>query len=179
MGVAVLRDMMERRYHEIKATFKRNSKAQGFKFSEDVFSESYLKCHEALKTKNMTEDEIIKYLWMSFVNNTRKAYRDIKHHVDIVEYLEDNDIPDTVYDERRYKIADTIVNSVKNKFEKEEFDAWCMHFVNNKSYEELKEMGYTFNFHNVFRNINNYIKKTLPKEDNEYCTILHEIIKKK
>lgn len=176
MGVAVLRDMMEKHYHEIKETFKRNSKAHGFTFSEDIFSDSYLKCHEALKNKIMTEDEIIRYLWISFANNTKKSYRDAKHHLDIVEFMEDNDIPDTLYDERRYELTDIIIKSIKSKFSKEEVDAWYMHFTQNKNYEDLKQMGYTFNFHNVFRNINNYIKKTLPRENENFKTLLNEIM---
>lgn len=179
MGVAILRDMIEKHYHEIKDTFQRNSKAQGFVFNEDIFSESYLKCHEALKDRTMTEDEIIRYLWMSFVNNTRKAYRDTKYHLDITEYLEKYDTPYTTYDESKFKIVDIVVNAVRTKFKKDEFDAWYKHFVENKNYAELSNMGYTFNFHNVFRNINNYIKKTLPKENSEYKTLITELLKRK
>lgn len=178
MGANVLRDVMERRYHEIKTLFKRASKTHGLRFSEDTFSDSYIKCYNALQTKTLTEQEVIKYLWSAFVNNTKKTYRNIKYNIDIVDFLEENDIPDISYDERRYITVDIILDAIKKEFDENEVKAWYMHFAENKSYEDLIKLGYSFNFHNVFRNINNYIKNKLPKINREYKNLITEILKK-
>lgn len=178
MGVAVLRDMMEKRYHEIKSLFKRASKTYGYNFNEDIFSEVYIKCFNALQTKNMSEIEITKYLWTAFINNTKKESKKTIYTIDIVEFLENDDVEDITYDETRYKAVDIIIENVKAKFNKAEFDAWYLHFMENKTYEELKILGYDFNFHNVFRNINNFIKIKLPKMNKEFKTIIKERFRK-
>lgn len=125
----------------------------------------------------MTEKETIKYLWSAFVNNTRKGYRKIKYTIDITELLESDDIPDSTYDETKFKAVDILIEYVKQNFSKEEFTAWYLHFAENKSYEELNKMGYNFNYHNLFRNINNHIKNKLPKENQEYNTIIKDMLK--
>lgn len=182
MGANVFRDMMEKNYHEIKTLFKKASKAHHFVFSEDTFSEAYIKCYKALqkKTNEMDEKEVLRYFWLAFVNNTRKGYRKTKYSIDITELLEsDEDIPDSVYDETKFKAVDILIEHVKQEFTEDEFKAWYLHFAENKSYEDLKEMGYNFNFHNVFRNINNYVRNKLPKENLEFNNILKDLLKQK
>jgi hypothetical protein len=104
--------------------------------------------------------------------------RTIDIRQDIVDFLEENDIPDISYDERRYITVDIILDAIKKEFDENEVKAWYMHFAENKSYEDLIKLGYSFNFHNVFRNINNYIKNKLPKINREYKNLITEILKK-
>ena len=126
----------------------------------------------------MNETQIIQYFWVSFVNNTKKEYRKKQYKVEKVEIEEAEYVLDEPYDDRRTCIYETIIDNVKNKFNKNEFESWFLHFTENKSYEELTQMGYiNINFHNVFRNINNYIKNKLAKENNEYKNIINEIFK--
>jgi hypothetical protein len=188
MGVVTLQYIMEKDFHNIKTKFKRASLKNGIIFDEDIFIDTYLKCCDYLKDTNMDEKQIIQYYWVSFVNNTKKEAKkkiykveetyieDSLQNDDDSEYINELEIIDETYDDRRYRVYDFIIDYVKNNFDEQSFKSWYLHFVNNIDYEKLKSMGYTnINFHNVFRNINNAIKNKLPKENKEYKTIIKEI----
>ena len=176
MREVTLDEILEKRFHEIIFNFQKASRKNGIVFNEDIFMDTYIKCSKKLNDKNMNETQIIQYFWTAFVNNTKKSYRDKKTHIDIDEYEEILDIIDEPYDDRRCKVYDIITKYVEDNFTKEEYKTWFLHFVENKSYNDLINMGYNnINFHNVFRNINNHIKNNLPKENKEYKEIINEI----
>lgn len=180
MGVISLRDIIEKRYHEIKNNFIRASKKNHFVFSEDTFIDTYIKCCDLLETMNLNEKETLNYFWAAFVNNSKKTYRKTKYSIDKIEIAEEADnILDENYDDRRYNAVDIILDNVKKRFNNDEYTAWYLHFAENKSYEELAKLGYNFNFHNIFRNINNYVRNKLPKENEQFKNIITEIFKKK
>jgi hypothetical protein len=109
-----------------------------------------------------------------------KTYRKTKYSIDKIEIAEEADnILDENYDDRRFNAVDIILDSVKKRFNNDEYTAWYLHFAENKSYEELAKLGYNFNFHNIFRNINNYVRNKLPKENEQFKNIITEIFKKK
>ena len=88
---------------------------------------------------------------------------------------ENSDVIDEVYNDTKYNIYDIINESVLNKYGDKTFIIWKLHFIDNKTYEELEEMGYTnINFHNLFRQITNYIKNRLPKENEIYKSLVKE-----
>jgi uncharacterized phage-associated protein len=119
-------------------------------------------------------------IYIFFLNKNKKTHRNIKYNIDIVDFLEENDIPDISYDERRYMTVDIILDAIKREFEDDEVKAWYLHFAENKTYDELVKMGYdNINFHNSFRNINNYIKNQLPRENKKFKNIVKEIFNKK
>ena len=176
MGVISLQDVMEKRFHEIKTNFKRASVRNNITFDYDIFIETYIKCCEHLTNTDMNEKQLIQYFWVSFLNNMKKELRKKFYKIEVVDIEEAMDILDETYDERKYKAFDYILTYVESNFDKDLFKAWTLHFIENKSYEELIKMGYTnINFHNAFRNINNSIKNKLPKENKDYNTIINEI----
>jgi ATP-dependent Lon protease len=178
MGGVTLNGILEKRFHEIILNFKKASRRHNITFNEDIFMDTYIKCCERLNEKDLDENQIIQYFWVSFVNNTKKSYRNNKITVDIDEYEEVLDIIDEPYDDRRLRVYDIITKYVETKFP-DDYKMWYLHFAENKSYNELKKLGYeNVNFHNVFRNINNYIKNNLPKQNKEYKTIINEIFRK-
>ena len=180
MGVILLQEIMEKRFHEIRENFKRASAKNDMVFSDDVFIDTYITCCEHLKNNNMNESQIIQYFWVSFTNNIKKSYRKSINNVNKVDIEEAYDVIDETYDDRRVKAYDIIIEHVKSQFSKEEYEVWHHHFINGKSYEELINMGYCkVNFHNIFRNINHYIKTKLPKENKEFAIIIKEIFRKK
>lgn len=188
MGANLLRDIVEKRFPELQTNFKRAATRNAIIFDEDVFIDTYIKCCEQLEDTKMDEKQIIQYFWVSFLNNVRKEYRKKSYLVEKIDindaFFEENSEEveplDEPYDDRRYKIYDTIVNYVKTIYGEDAFKAWFLHFADNKSYDELEELGYTnMNFHNIFRNINNSVKNKLPKENKEYNTIIKEIFRKK
>ena len=103
----------------------------------------------------------------------RKNFRVSKYTPKLRELKqEDESIIDYEYDDSKYELYDIIINSVTNRFGENNTNIWKLHFVDNKSYNDLFEMGYNeINFHNLFRQINFYIKNILPKE-NERAKIL-------
>lgn len=81
------------------------------------------------------------------------------------------------YNDNFFKLFDMVKNAVINKFGLDNFKVWSLHFINHKSYEELKTMGMeNINFHNLFRQINFYIKNTLPKDNKKFKKLLDETL---
>lgn len=182
MGGVSLQDVMGKRFREIKRNFQRASFRNGFKFDEDVFIDTYIKCCEHLKNTDMDEKQLIQYYWVSFVNNMKKEYRQKFYRIEEVEIKDEEEIEiiDENYDDRREKVYDYIISHVKENFDNDSFKMWYLHFAENKDYEDLKNMGYIdTNFHNLFRNINNSIKNKLPKINKDYNNIIQEIFRKK
>jgi cyclopropane fatty-acyl-phospholipid synthase-like methyltransferase len=178
MGALLLQEIMEQHFHELESNFKCAAAKQGYTFDYDIFIDTYIKCNESLKHKNVDKEQIINYFWVSFINNTKKDYNK-KNKIKLTDLEEASEIIDEPYDDRRIKVYETIIQNVQKKFSSDEFKAWYLHVVENKSYDDLSKMGYNINFHNTFRNINNYIKNKLPKENKEYKNIVKEIFKTK
>ena len=139
----------------------------------DLFNESFIKCYEAIKDRNFDEESTIKYFTV-ILNNTFKKSKKKNIKFEDVYAVDEEDIYEIEeHSETRFNISDIINESVKKIFGEKKYTAWKLHFVNNKSYDELIEMGYDdINFHNLFRQINAYIKNKLPKENEVYKSLL-------
>lgn len=180
MGVLTLQYVMEKRFHNIKQNFQRASLRNNITFDYDVFIETYIKCNESTKNSKMDEKQLIQYFWVSFLNNSKKELKKKLYKVEEIDIVDEDgneiEIIDETFDDRKYRIFDYIVDHVKENFDENSFNIWYLHFAENKSYEELKSMGYTnINFHNTFRNINNSIKFKLPKINKDYDSLVKEI----
>jgi hypothetical protein len=179
MGAKLLREIMETRFHEIQNNFKCASKKMGYTFDYDIFIETFIKCDEKLKNKDVTEEQIIQYFWVAFSNNLKKDFNK-RSKISIVDLEEASEVIDEPYDDRRTFIYETMMKHIEANFKPHEVKAWYLHFAENKTYDELVKMGYdNINFHNSFRNINNYIKNQLPRENKNFKNIVNEIFKKK
>ena len=121
----------------------------------------------------MTNISHISYFWTAYANNLRKSQRVSKFkpkscvitdiHSATTEYEED--FKDLLYD--------IIQIAVDSKFGTGVTNIWKLHFIDNKTYEELELMRYEgINFHNLFRQINFYIKNVLPKENEVFKKLL-------
>lgn len=177
MGAILLREIMSTRFHEIQENFKRASCKCGVKFDYDIFIDTYMKCDEILQHKDVTEEQVLKYFWVAFLNNSKKDYKQ-KQKITKVNIEEAEEIAYEEYDDRRLIVHETIINYVRENFSEIEFDAWYLHFVENKDYKDLENMGFVgINFHNLFRNINNGIKNKLPKLNKTYKRLIKEIFK--
>ena len=193
-------------------------------FDEDVFNDTYIKCYEILKNREITEEGVKYYFWVAFLNNTRKKYRHSKfkpllcelnenfcsndNDFDSDEEENDNEIivsnestalfdeenynilnpnisnddtniknQDKKYNDNYFKLCDIVKNAIIEKFGKEVFRVWSLHFIKHKSYKELEMMGINnINFHNLFRQVNFYVKTTLPKNNKDFRKLLNETI---
>lgn len=175
MEVISLQNIISKKYNEIQRNFMCASAKINLKYDSDVFFDTYLKCCETLKDRKLTETNIIQYFWTAFANNSRKKYRKSKYKPDFIELSENQDTIEETYSDNKYCICDIINESIMKKFGDYSFKIWTLHFIENKSYEELTKMGYNnVNFHNLFRQINNYVKNKLPKENETYKILLKE-----
>lgn len=177
MGAILLREIMEEQFHEIMENFKRASMKNRITFDYDIFIETYIKCDEKIKNKDLTKEQIIQYFWVAFLNNTKNKNKQMSK-INMVDVENAAEILDEPYDERRTIVYETIINYVQSNFNEIEFKVWYLHYAENKTYDELTEMGYTnINFHNLFRRINSNLETKLPKQDKKYKTIIKEIFK--
>lgn len=155
-------------YCEIVKKYKCATYSLGMTFDQDVFHDTYIKCEQTLRNKNITKDDIMKYLWVSYINNLRKSKQYTKYKPKMYDMNESSyNIIDenNCHYEERFAIYNIIKNEVINEYGEDEFVVWYLHFGEGKTYEDLEKMGYTnFNFHNLFRSINRYVKNKLLKK---------------
>lgn len=176
MRVNVLEQIITNNYDTIKTNFKIACGKKNIIFDDDLFNDTYLNCFHALNEKDISEKNAIQYFWTAYSNNNRKKYRTSKYipKLNVLDEKYDN-ICDIEYDENKYQIFDILIKSVTNKFGNENSNLWQLHFIENKTYNQLKEMGHkTINFHNLFRQINSYIKNILPKENRHFKKLIYE-----
>lgn len=142
----------------------------------DLFNDSFLACYETLKDRNFDEESTIKYFTTVLINNFKKGKKKKTIKFEDIYAVDESDICDPdKHSETECEIYDIINEKVEQKFGETNHLVWKLHFIDNKSYDDLIKMGYTnINFHNLFRQINSYIKTKLPKED-EY---LYELLNK-
>ena len=70
-------------YDTIKEEFKNKSKKYGLRFNEDIYSDTMLKCYEAIQKDEGKEIDVIAYFWTSFKYNTiNEGKKWINHTVD-------------------------------------------------------------------------------------------------
>lgn len=177
MSTNILENIIANKYETIKTNFKIACGKKNIIFDEDLFNDTYLNCFNALNGKNITEKNAIQYFWAAYSNNNRKKCR-VSKYKPILKTLDEkyDDINDEKYCEKKYQIFDILVNSVTSKFGSEISNLWLLHFIENKTYNDLIEMGYkNTNFHNLFRKINSYIKNVLPQKTPQLKNLLYEV----
>jgi hypothetical protein len=141
MGAILLREIMEKKFHEIMENFKRGTQKLGIKFDYDIFINTYMKCNDMLVEKDINEEQIIQYFWVAFLNNSKKNFKQLSKYT-LVDLEEAAEVLDEPYDERRTIVYETIIDNVKSNFKEEEFKTWYLHFAKNKSYEDLAREMY-------------------------------------
>lgn len=141
----------------------------------DLFNESFIKCYEVIKDRDFDEETTIKYFTKVLNNSFKKTKKKNIKFEDIYAADEDDIHEIEKLCEMRSIICDIINESVKKTFGEKKHTAWKLHFMYNKTYDELVEMGYDdIKFHNLFRQINSYIKNKLPKENEKYKFLLEK-----
>ena len=144
--------------------------------NKDLFNESFIKCYDAIKDRDFDEETTVKYFTTVLSNNFKKRKRKDIQFTDIHGVNEDDIYKIENHCEDRYDVSDIINESVKKQFGERKHLIWKLHFVENRTYDDLIKMGYTdVNFHNLFRQINSYIKTRLPKENEEYRLLLNKL----
>lgn len=150
---------ISKRFFEIRNNFKIKILHLGFCFDEDIFSETLLKCNEALSKYSLNNDNMLFYFWRAFKNNT---LRDLTYSrnklrsefpIDVIEKVEVN-----IIDEYFEKISRQIIQN----FGYEAYNSLILH-TNGMPYETLCNITNINNLKYRFRRIREYIRQRLPK----------------
>lgn len=177
MQEITLTTIITKDFLKIKNNFKCASSKNSIKFDDDIFIDTYLKCEESLKKHQLNDEaNIIRYFWVSYFNNMKKSFRTSKYRQPLLELNENYDIEDTIYDSKKYDLCDIINEEIIGKFGNDSHKLWILHFIEGKTYDELVNMGYNeINFHNLFRQINHYVKVSLPKQNPKIKKLIEEV----
>lgn len=156
-------EAIAKNFNKIKKDFIRKSINIFENFDEDIFMDSYLKCASALKNKQLTENEYIKYYWAAYCN----SYKTDKVESSKFVSLDDPDKGQVISLYTPYNIniditCNDIIEGVRKKFGDYYTNAWLMH-IDGKSYKELESIGYTFKFNDIFKKIVKWVRVEFKK----------------
>ena len=165
---------IEPRFNSFKKKIIKLAKKNDIVFDDDVFMDTLIKCQETFINKDATDIDVDLYFWVAFKQNSfsnfsRNKFRDTVNFDNFEDQIFDEE-----YNSDIDKIVDLIKNEVKNKFDKEIYDAWLLHVCDGYTYIELEENGYKgLNLHNEFRQIKRYIQK-ISNNSNSLKRLLRE-----
>ena len=133
-------DIVAENFNEIRGNFRKGLPAKGYRYDEDIMSDAFISCCNALKDKELTKSEALKYYWAAYINKYKTYLSKTKFHLDIDD--EDIDVIDDVYDDTIDGMYDIITKAVREKFGEEEATIWELHTCQGLTDKELKSMGY-------------------------------------
>lgn len=135
-------------YDSIKNQFRKQIKAEGIRFDEDIFGDTILKCQEMFEDKEISRDDAIGYFWKSFRVNTirEKKYHRNSHRCEMQEYdaatLDDGGI-----------LLNNTIKGIRKRFGKKDLN----NFLRHADGETYKSIGMTFS-KKRYSEIKEYVK---------------------
>ena len=147
-------------FPEIKRTFKSGLKNSGYKWDEDIFMDTYIKCDNVLGDKIIDKKEALKYFWTAYINKLKNYY---KSKYSIMEYIRDDyDMINEEYNTFKDILCYEIYKRVEKEFGEEIANAWVDHRAYHKSVNEIMEKyGFKQDFHYTLRKIKKYINEII------------------
>lgn len=152
-------DAIAENFNKIRKDFEKKSYSLFEEFDEDLFMDTYIKCSDKLRGKEMSKDEYIKYYWISYVNGFKTIKSESVNTISIDDPNREHII--SLYSPYNIGIditCETIIKNVRMKFGDYYTDAWLLHTSEDKTYKELEELGYKFKFNDIFKNITKWIR---------------------
>ena len=148
-------------FEQVKQKFISKCKLLEYEFDEDIFMDTFLNCYNALKDKLMPKNEHIKYYWVSYLNKLKTEKTKESKFIGFEDIGEQKKscIDSYSYNPHVDDDYNTIIELVRAKYDQKYVDAWILHVCEDKTYKELKEMGYDFKFNDVFKRITKYVRK--------------------
>lgn len=167
-------------YNEIKRKFISGLKDKGYKFDEDILSDTFISCNTALKEKLLTKEEAVKYFWTSYINKIKSQparniiYMDeitpINEEDEYIEYDEFGAVSE--YNMDIDNIYNYILDKVEEKFGIDIVNVWTKHVCDNKKISELREEYNDVNVEYQIKKVRKYVDKLIKTDK-----ILMEMIK--
>lgn len=171
-------------YNHLKYKYINFCKEHNYVFDEDIFSDTILKCYEAINKKGKLEDTtdqgIQNYFFISFKMNlkregqySRNAKRDFNVSSDEIE-----DLYEDYYNKNNSSSAQKvykdlfkdfsvlyIMTIVEDNFSPEEFYLFRIKTLGNLTYKELQEKTHIKASRQKVINVKNFLKANVKKED--------------
>lgn len=152
-------DIVAENFNEIHGNFKKGLPLKGYIYDEDLMSDAFLSCCNALKDKLLTKQEALKYYWAAYINKFKTQVSKVKFYVDIED--EEIDVIEENYDSTIDEIYNIIIEAVRDKYGIRDAYVWELYACQGKSAKEIKSVGITHieNFVNFNKKIKRYIAK--------------------
>ena len=146
-------EVLSANFTPIKRKFKNDLHRSGYKFDEDVFMDTYIKCSVRFKGIELKPIEYLKYFWRSYINNYKSSQT--TPEINAEEYIEI--YYNNTYDINTDILYNLILNIIREKFGDDLTDKWIQHVCYKKTYQEL---GIDYK---LSKQIKRYVLKELPK----------------
>lgn len=171
-------------YGELKSKYKAFCQLNGYQWDEDIFSDTILKCFDAIKKKGKLNDTtaqgIENYFFISFKLNIKRegqyarvTKRDLNVSSDSI-----NDVYETWYNEnnttsRQKLLSDLwkdfstlyIMRTVEDNFSPNDFYIFKLKTLHGYTYKQLQEKTNEKRIRQRIVDIKNWLKANLKKDD--------------
>lgn len=173
MNKKCFQDIVAEDFTEICRNFQLGLPKKGFQYDEDVMSDVYLSCFNALKDKLLTKEEAIKYYWTAYINKMKTIASKQNFIVSFEDVLEE-DIEDVPYNNSTDSIYQIITNELQDKFGVRTAIIWELHACHGMTTKEIKNMGYVkdTNLAYLSKKMKRYIKNHIIQENEKLKEII-------
>lgn len=171
-------------YETLKAKYRNFCREKNYEWDEDVFSDTIIKCHEAISKKGSLMDNspqgIENYFFKSFKINlqresqySRNANRDFNLSTDEVNalyetyYNDSNDSPMVKVRNDLYVDFATlyIMQKVEEHFDDEHFYLFKLKTLCNLTYRQLAQKTMRKSVRQKFLTVKNWVRENVTKEE--------------
>lgn len=166
-------DIVAENFEEIRGNFRKGLPSKGYTYDEDIMSDAFISCCNALKDKELTKPEALKYYWAAYINKYKTYLSKVKFHLDIDD--EDIDVIEEVYDDTIDNIYSIITEAICDKFGERDAKLWDLHICQGLTAKEIKALGFDHEENLVYftRKIKRYIMNHIIPQNQK----LQELIK--
>lgn len=155
-------DIVAENFEEIRGNFRKGLPSKGYVYDEDIMNDAFISCCNALKDKELTKPEALKYYWAAYINKFKTYSSKVKFHLELDEEQdEDMEVIEEMYDDTIDNIYDIIIKEVQDKFGVRDAQVFVLHTCEGMTAKEIKEMGFDHIDNLVYftRKIKRYIMK--------------------
>jgi hypothetical protein len=144
----ILNKVIIKNYDGFKKEIITLGRKYNIQFDEDIFNDTYIKCYEILKNREITEEGVKYYFWVAFLNNSRKKYRRSKFNPSLCELNESFCSDDeNEENEEEIEIVEKIVSKEETTlFDEENYNILSPNSNNNEPNIKSQEKKYNDNF---------------------------------
>lgn len=170
-------EIISSNFDEIVRNFKTGLRNKGYNYYEDLMNDAFISCSNALKNKQLTKKEAIKYYWTSYINKYKTYHSKIVNCIPIDEEIDD--IESIEYDDTADQIYNIILSAIQDKFGVRKAYIWDLYVCQDKSSKEIRNMGFEVdNFIYFTRKIKRYIMNHVIPADKKLQELIEKYYKK-